>query len=75
MPGTDSSAGDTVVNRKVSNHPDLLDTVSHFKTERPISWKTFRSWRNQGQWSPTMSYKIAPLSQSATKVSCQVHEM
>lgn len=73
MPGTDLSVGDTVVNKKVSNHPDLLDTVFHFKTERPISWKTLR--RNQGQWSPVMSYKIAPLSQSITKVSCQVHEM
>lgn len=53
MPGTHLSAGDTMVNKKVSNHPDLFDTVSHFKTKRPISQKTLQAWKKQGQWSLT----------------------
>ena len=64
LPGIDLGDNNTTVNKQVSNHPDLPDTVSDFKTERPVSWKTLQSWRKWGSWSPKMSYKIAPLPQN-----------
>jgi hypothetical protein len=63
MPGTDLSAGNTMMSSKSDQSSRFSRDCTNFKTKSPATWQTLQSLANQDNWSPKMSYKIAPISQ------------